>query len=94
MFLLINLNLISTIKHDTKRIKKDNKVPIIPEKQPKIKYNIPIFLWFTLKIHFFIFFIKFKFNIYTFLEIKGIEPLFTTPKIVVMPLDHIQNKKK
>ena len=28
----------------SKRIKKDNKVPIIPEKQPKIKYNIPIFL--------------------------------------------------
>ena len=28
----------------SKRIKKDSKVPIIPEKQPKIRYNIPISL--------------------------------------------------
>ena len=47
----------------SKRIKKDNKVPIIPEKQPKIKYNIPIFLWFILKIHLLIK-SKLKFNIY------------------------------
>ena len=46
-----------------KCIKKDNKVPIIPEKQPKIRYNIPISLWFTLKIHLLIK-LKFKYNIY------------------------------
>ena len=36
---------------NSKRINKDNKVPIIPEKIPKMKYNVPISLWFVEKSH-------------------------------------------
>lgn len=35
----------------SKRIIRDKKVPIIPEKVPKIKYKDPISLWFVEDVH-------------------------------------------
>jgi hypothetical protein len=36
---------------NSKRIKIDSIVPMIPDNAPKIKYNKPIYLWFVEKSH-------------------------------------------